>query len=105
MEEIRYFITTAINADIVTVEGLRDLTPKIIANAFYDDSNNALSNVKENPLETAEKSLEQNYNEIDGVINNVPTVKQEKPSILEALKKNKPITQKIKEPKHKDLDR
>ena len=31
---------------------------------------------KSNYLETAEKSVEQNYNHLDGIINNKPTVKE-----------------------------
>ena len=31
---------------------------------------------QQNYLETAEKSVEQNYNQIDGVINNIPTVEE-----------------------------
>jgi hypothetical protein len=40
---------------------------------------------RHNHLAAAEMGAEQNYNQIDGVINNV-----EKPSILEQLRQNKP---------------
>jgi DNA repair protein RadC len=50
----------------------------------------------ENPLETAEKSTEQNYNQIDGIINNQPSEGEReateksktKPSIKDQLKEN-----------------
>ena len=56
-----------------------------------------------NYLETAEKTVEQNYNQLDGVINNKPTVsetekaerKEKKTSVVEQLK-TKPILDKDK---------
>lgn len=51
-----------------------------------------------NYLETAEKSVEQNYNQLDGIINNNPTVaekKEKKTSVVEQLK-TKPILEKDK---------
>lgn len=41
-----------------------------------------------NPLETAEKSTEQNYNQIDGILNNQPTVAQ----LEQDAKSGKPIS-------------
>lgn len=52
-----------------------------------------------NYLETAEKSVEQNYNQLDGIINNKPTVeegKEKKTSVVEQLK-TKPIIEKDKQ--------
>ena len=54
-----------------------------------------------NYLETAEKSLEQNYNQLDGIINNKPAVekgKEKKTSVVEQLK-TKPIIEKDKQRK------
>ena len=54
---------------------------------------------KTNYLETAEKSLEQNYNQLDGIINNKATVaerKEKKTSIVEQLK-TKPFIEKDKQ--------
>ena len=60
-----------------------------------------------NYLETAEKSIEQNYNQLDGIINNKPTVaeleqaekaerKEKKSSVVEQLK-TKPFIEKDKQ--------
>ncbi len=48
-------------------------------------------NKQQNYLETAEKTVEQNYNHIDGQINNKPTEEhaQQKPSIKQQLQKGK----------------
>ena len=43
---------------------------------------------EDNPLRTAEMSTEQNYNQIDGIINNQPTVSQ----LEEDAKSGKPIS-------------
>jgi len=54
-----------------------------------------------NYLETAEKSIEQNYNQLDGIINNKPTVaerKEKKSSVVEQLK-TKPFIEKDKQKK------
>lgn len=54
-----------------------------------------------NYLETAEKSVEQNYNQLDGIINNKPTVaerKEKKSSVVEQLK-TKPFIEKDKQKK------
>ena len=59
-----------------------------------------------NYLETAEKSVEQNYNHLDGIINNKPTVeeleqaerKEKKTSVVEQLK-TKPFIEKDKQKK------
>ena len=47
----------------------------------------------ENPLKSAELSLEQNYNQIDGVLNNLPA-----PPPLPVLLPPEPDTDKVKEP-------
>ena len=43
---------------------------------------------EDNPLRTAELSTEQNYNQIDGILNNQPTVAQ----LEEDAKSGKPIS-------------
>lgn len=52
-----------------------------------------------NYLETAEKSLEQNYNHLDGIINNKPTLGEEKEKKISVVKqlKTKPIIEKDKQ--------
>ena len=54
-----------------------------------------------NPLENAEKHTEQNFNQIDGQINNEAPKKEEKPSIRLMLKI---IVQEVKENKDKDKE-
>ena len=66
----------------------------------------------QNYLETAEKSVEQNYNHLDGIINNKPTVaeleqterKKKKTSIVEQLK-TKPFIEKEKYKKTPQIGR
>ena len=66
----------------------------------------------QNYLETAEKSVEQNYNHLDGIINNKPTVaeleqterKKKKTSIVEQLK-TKPFIEKEKHKKTPQIGR
>lgn len=57
---------------------------------------------QKNPLENAEKHTEQNFNQIDGLINNEAPKKEEKPSIrlmlkiiVQQEKDNKPKEQKL----------
>jgi len=52
-----------------------------------------------NYLETAEKSVEQNYNHLDGIINNKPTLEEEKEKKISVVKqlKTKPIIEKDKQ--------
>ena len=57
--------------------------------------------IRLNPLANAEKHTEQNFNQIDGQINNEPPKKEEKPSIRLMLKI---IVQEVKENKDKDKD-
>ena len=57
-----------------------------------------------NYLETAEKQTEQNYNKIDGIINNVPPKDSKKPSIKQQLnqaKKEQGEREDKKPPSHK----
>ena len=76
LEDIRYFITSAINDGAVTADGLRDLSPKIIVDAFYNDNKNALCKTKD------EKTIS-----ISDVANALQREKkQEKPSVLQALR-------------------
>lgn len=49
--------------------------------------------MENNPLKTAELSLEQNTNQIDGIINNLPA-----PPPLPVLPAPEPDTDKVKEP-------
>ena len=100
LETITDFAVKAINNNM-PIADLFDMKRSVFMSALLDNDTESLIN----PLETAEKSLEQNYNQIDGVINNEPTVKREKPSILEALKKDKAITEKPIDTKPKDLER
>ena len=57
--------------------------------------------IRLNPLANAEKHTEQNFNQIDGLMNNEPPKKEEKPSIRLMLKI---IVQEVKENKDKDKD-
>lgn len=57
------------------------------------------SNMLDNPLANIEKSIEQNYNQIDGIINNVEERKDKKPSILQELKHTKVKSQRKKDKK------
>ena len=56
--------------------------------------------IKDNYLANAEKHTEQNFNQIDGLINNESPKKEEKPSIRLMLKI---IVQEVKDNKDKDL--
>lgn len=82
---------------------LADMTKEQMAAAGYDyhhSSNDGIYHImgsgtrayairnEDNPLRTAEMSTEQNYNQIDGVINNQPTVSQ----LEEDAKSGKPIS-------------
>lgn len=49
--------------------------------------------MENNPLKTAELSLEQNYNQIDGILNNLQA-----PPPLPVLPAPEPDTDKVKEP-------
>ena len=49
---------------------------------------------KSNPLRTVEESIEQNDNNIDGIINNLPPVKE---TDVSNLQKEKSIREKLKE--------
>ena len=75
-------------------------------NAGFDDkqvSNETTSlELKSNPLRTVEESIEQNDNNIDGIINNLPPVKEEDVSNLQSEQlsmheKEKSIRKKLKE--------
>ena len=57
--------------------------------------------LKDNYIANAEKHTEQNFNQIDGLMNNEPPKKEEKPSIRLMLKI---IVQEVKENKDKDKD-
>ncbi len=64
----------------VIVDGIGNLILSDVYNGF-DDLRDHFDSMIENSLATVEKSQEQNYNMIDGVINNV-----EKDDVLEELK-------------------
>ena len=57
--------------------------------------------MKDNYLANAEKHTEQNFNQIDGLMNNEPPKKEEKPSIRLMLKI---IVQEVKDNKDKNKD-
>ena len=62
---------------------------------------------KNNPLAAAEMSMEENYSQIDGVINNLP-IKEEtvkKPSVLQALKDTAVSEDKPNEKKQNEIYR
>lgn len=82
-------------------EYINEWLNKVIENGSDQDIEDAkdflkeiadINKIKENPLAKLEEIIEQNYNNIDGVINNIPEVREKKkPSLKEQLKdmKNK----------------
>lgn len=68
------------------ITGSDDLKSRIISYIHDNLPPDQEQPVKDNPLKTVEEMVEGNYNSIDGVINNLPTGNDERPSVLQALR-------------------
>lgn len=104
-EQIADFAVSAINENKITVFDLKEVKRSDFLYAL--DMENTAMLAKNNPLAATEMAIEENYNQIDGIIDNLPAKEEptKRPSVLKALKEIAATSEKTTEKKQTELDR
>lgn len=104
-DQIADFAVSAINENKITVFDLKEVKRSDFLYAL--DMEDTAMLAKNNPLAATEMAVEENYNQIDGIINNLSAKEEptKKPSVLKALKEIAASSEKHTEKKQTELDR